>query len=67
MNELPLRLHKPGTEWLVELVGRVDGEVALCGLFASKDEATAKSFYDNAHRILSCWYVDQVWKTEGKK
>jgi hypothetical protein len=67
INELPLRLHKPGIEWLVELRGKVDGEEAICGLFHSKDKTTARAFYDNAHRILSCWYVEQVWKAEGKK
>lgn len=62
----PLKLYKPGSEWLVELQWPVqsDGELATCGLFASKDEATARSFYDNAHRILSCWYVAMVWSYE---
>jgi hypothetical protein len=66
-GKLPLRLHKPGTEWLVELVGRVDGEVSICGLFHSTEEFAAKAFYDNARRIISCWYVEQVWKAEGKQ
>lgn len=60
MSELPLRLHKPGTEWLVELVGRVDGEIAICGLFHSKNETEARGFYENACRIISCWHMEQT-------
>jgi len=63
----PLKLHKPGMEWLVELHWLVDGSESICGLFHSKDEAEAKAFHDHAHRILSCWYVDLVWAAEGKR
>jgi hypothetical protein len=66
--EFPLKIYKPGTEWVIELRWPEDseGHEAVCGLFASKDEQVARSFYDNAHKILSCWYVAQVWKVEGK-
>lgn len=65
----PLKLSKPGKEWIVELRGNTDeteGESA-CGLFHSTDEQSAKSFYDCAHRILSCWYVDLVWQRDHGK
>jgi hypothetical protein len=67
-EKFPLRLSKPSSEWLVELIWRIDesGVEGVCGLFHSKNEADARSFYDNAHRILSCWYVDIVWQQEGK-
>lgn len=66
--EFPLRLTKPGTEWLVELAWPEDneGHVAVCGLFHSKDEASARAFYELAERIISCWYVDRIWQNEGK-
>ena len=64
----PLRLYKPGTEWVVELCWPEDheGHVAVCGLFHAKDYESAKSFYDLAHRIISCWHVDLIWHGEGK-
>lgn len=64
----PLRLYKPGSEWLVELCWPEDseGHVAVCGLFHSKDYQAAKYFYDLAHRIVSCWHVDLIWRQEGK-
>jgi len=64
----PLKLYKPGNEWLVELSWLTDreGHEAICGLFHSADETAARAFYDNARRIISCWYVDQIWAKEGK-
>ena len=64
----PLKLYKPGREWLVELNWLTDreGHESVCGLFHSIDYESAKSFYDNAHEILSCWYVERVFVGEGK-
>jgi len=65
---IPLRIYKPGTEWLVELCWREDaeGHVAICGLFHSTNHEEAVAFYSLAQRILSCWYVDRIWHNEGK-
>ena len=62
--EFPVKVYKPGTEWIVELRWRehVNGQEAVCGLFHSTDEDSARSFAANAERIISCWYVDQVFK-----
>lgn len=64
----PLRIYKPGMEWIVELCWPEDaeGHVAVCGLFHSADHEAAMSFYLVAHRIISCWKVDTVWHNEGK-
>lgn len=64
----PLRLYKPGSEWLVELCWPEDaaGHIAICGLFHSADYEAAKSFYNLAQRIISCWQVDTIWHSEGK-
>ena len=63
----PLRLYKPGGEWLVELCWPEDreGHIAVCGLYYSRDYDDAKNFYYLAHRIISCWHVDLIWHGEG--
>lgn len=62
--EFPIKVYRPGTEWIVELRWRhhVNGEESVCGLFHSADEEAAKSFAANAEQIISCWYVDQIFK-----
>lgn len=64
----PVRLSKPGTEWIVELAWPEDreGHVAVCGIFYSTDETKARHCYTLACRIIDCWYVDKVWDSEGK-
>ncbi len=63
----PISIIQVGKEWIVELRWRteMDGGESVCGMFVSQDEAMARSYYENACRILDCWYVDRIWEGEG--
>ena len=59
-----IKMTKPGTEWLVEMRGpdpTTEGD-AVCGLFHSKSQSEAESFY-----LLACRIIDYAMqRREGR-